>query len=125
MPTPEELLPRLEVLRNKAVVARNELRRLYANLPNDDPRIVVARHIKAVFSSSYLNLIHVHENLQERAWWRRQGFGNALRNGNIPDELEDYMTLLAIGLVVFPLSLFEAGPRRILTAFPLRPLTVT
>jgi hypothetical protein len=116
MLTPEALLPRIESLRNEAVEARNDLRVLYAGLTNDDPRVVVARHIKAVISSSYLSLIHLHENLQEPLWWHRQGFGAAVQAGTVLDELDDYMVLITANLIIYPFSLFEAGLRRIVRA---------
>lgn len=42
--------------------------------------------------------------------------GAAVANGNVPDELNDYVVLLTAGLIVYPFSLFEAGLRRIVRA---------
>jgi hypothetical protein len=114
--SPAELIPRLEALRNKAVRVRNELLELYQKLPTNDPRIVTARHIKSVISSSYLNLILVNENLQDPNWWRRQGFDVAIKKGTIQDELDDYMVLLTNAVILYALSLFEAGLRRVVRA---------
>jgi hypothetical protein len=113
---PDALLPRVEALRNKAVIARNSLIEVYPNLPKGDPRIVVARHIKAAVSSCYLSVIHLDENLLEESWWRRQGFDNAVQLGLVQDEIDDFVTLVAFSLVVTPFSLFEAGLRRIVRA---------
>lgn len=114
--TPEQLLPELQRLRNLAVEALNRLSTAYQHLDTNDPRRVVARHIKAVISTAFLNLIHVHENLQQPSWWIRQGFGAAVANGNVSDELEDAMTLLTASLMVYPFALFEAGLRRVVRA---------
>lgn len=116
MTTPAELIPRFETLRNHAVAARNDLSNTYSALPLGDPRRVLARHLKAVISSSYLNLIFLDENLQSREWWVRQGFQAAIDLGSVQDELGDYLTLLTASVVVYPFSLFEAGLRRIVRA---------
>lgn len=103
----------LETLRNEAVTVRNDLAAIYAQLPSTDPRVMTARHLKAIVSSTLLSWIHLEENVAEPAWWERT-FGTVPPAGQ--DEVTDYETLVTASFVVYSLSLFEAGLRRLVRA---------
>jgi hypothetical protein len=110
---------KLESLRNEAVGIRNDLSADYAALPLNDPRRVVARHIKAVVSSTYLNWIYLGDNVSRPRWWMAQ-FGQV--PPELQDEVTDYETLSAAACVLYPLALFEAGVRRFVRALDPRSL---
>ena len=108
-----QVVSSLEELRNEAVAARNQLAAHYGHLPSEDPRLVTARHIKAVVSSSYLSALQLDEHMSRPDWWRHT-FGEV--PPAVTDELEDYATLIAANLAVFPISQFENGLRRLVWA---------
>lgn len=113
MPQPEQVAAKLEALRNDLVTVRNALASRYSGLPTMDPRLVVARHIKAVASSTYLSWLYVTEDLARHEWWIEH-FGAVPPAGQ--DEVNDYETLTAAAFIVFSFSLFEAGTRRVVRA---------
>jgi hypothetical protein len=109
----DEVERALEQLRNDAVAVRNSLATEFDRLPLGDPRRVLARHIKAVVSSTYLNWINLAENVADPSWWQSQ-FGAVPPAAQ--DEVSDYEVLTTAAFVLYPLSLFEAGLRRIVRA---------
>jgi hypothetical protein len=104
---------KLADLRNDLVAHRNDLSQSYAELPPMDPRRVVARHLKAVVSSSYLSWIFLREELADKPWWQHH-FGQV--DPSFQDEVHDYEVFVAATCVLYPFSLFEAGMRRVVRA---------
>ncbi len=115
-PIPDELLERIQGLRDEAIEARNELFSLYQDLPGHDPRILVAGHLKSVVTSNYLSMIYVRENLVEPAWWNRHDLGAHARFGNVRAELDEYIVVLKSTLMIHSFALFETAVRRIVRA---------
>jgi hypothetical protein len=103
----------LQELRDEAVRVRNRLASDYNHLPLIDPRRVVARHIKAVVSATYLNWINLVDDVSDPTWWERH-FTTVPPAAQ--DEVSDYEVLTTLAFVVYPLSLCEAGARRVVRA---------
>jgi hypothetical protein len=115
----QKLMELLQDVRNEAVEARNRLFERYRDrFDRDDPRIVVARHLKAAYSASFLSMAHLVENLLEPAWWTSNpGTAHMLDQPDLlQDEIHDYGSYIAVGFIFNPFSLFEAGVRRVVRA---------
>jgi hypothetical protein len=109
--SPDSVGEQLRSLRNAAVEARNRLSdRWSSTVPEEDPRIVTARHLKATISSAYLAWNFLTEEMALPDWWR-------LKFGEIPpavqDELDDFAVFVTAGLMILSFSLFESSLRRI------------
>lgn len=119
MPDAEELAKKIEVLRNQAAEARNRLVAIYGDDDPMDPRILVARHIRAVVGSAYLSAIFIDECLELPDWWRshfREDHGGPISDEAASDQATYYWNFVTNGFVLFPFSLFEAGVRRAVRA---------
>jgi hypothetical protein len=110
-----DLVSNLEVLRHEAVQYRNALSSHFSALPPTDPRVGVARHIKASISSAYLASIFLDQHLRVPGWWMAT-FKRQFSQKEVQDDLDDFTTQIASNVIVTTLSLFEAGLRRILRA---------
>lgn len=110
-----ELVQRLENVRNHAVETRNDLRLVYEHLPLNDPRVVVARHLKAIASSCYLSAIYLSDSLSYGQWWALQ-FRQPIDRATTQDEVDDYFAVMTWNLLILGFSLFEAGLRRVVRA---------
>ena len=89
----------LESLRNDVVAVRNRLSDKYSDLPPSDPRRMVARHLKAVVSSSYLVARFLDEDLCQKQWWE-QKVNPRPSDQQVKDELDDLATMIAFDVVV-------------------------
>lgn len=114
--TIEELTDRLHEVRGYAGEVRNELRNMYrSQFAPADPRMEVARHIKAILSASFLSAVHMRENLRHPGWWAAR-FALTPTKPQAEEELQDYHDFIVLDVVVMPFSLFEAGLRRVVRA---------
>lgn len=111
-----DLLDHIRSLLSHATKARNDLFLKFQNLGLQDPRISVAGHLLDVASATFLNLVHVKDNLRNGEWWENHGFGGAVKAGMLPGLLENYMALITGSLMFFSFSLFESGIRRLVRA---------
>lgn len=110
------VLSALGGLRESAVARRNQLVSLYAArpLPLNDPRTVTARHLKAVASTTRLQVDHLARDLTNPAWWTTRyhtADGTPIPELVVRDELADYEKMCRFTLTVAGQSLFEAGMR--------------
>lgn len=111
-----DLLDHIKSLLSHATKARNDLFQKFQNLGLQDPRISVAGHLLDVVSATFLNLVHVKDNLRKGEWWENHGYGAAVKAGMLPGLLENYMALTTGSLMFFSFSLFESGIRRLVRA---------
>lgn len=112
--TAGDLTEALERARNIAAESRNRLVAAYPGLSNDDPRILIARHLRAAIDFAYWNSFMI-QHLASPQWYANRGFPQHLITQEMVTEtLDFYQTAVRQALVVNPFSLFEAGLRRIL-----------
>lgn len=110
-----DVMDEVERLQNIAAQARRDLRQDY-DLPFEDPRIEVARHLKAVLNSLYFDILALTEDFAREEWWLKRGLAHVRNSEEFSYMMEDYRSAKKAQLLFLSYSLLESGWRRLLRA---------
>lgn len=83
----------------------------FPELPTTDPRLMIVQHIRAVISATFLNSVHLVQNLTRPEFWK-EVYGETQREV-AEGEMEYYLATMSETLMVFSFSAFEANIRRL------------
>ena len=113
-----ETIKPLEAIQNECVASHQYLLGVYANrLPLTDPRLLTARQMVAPFRASLFDTVFARDCLMNLAWWDQPERRESLRKSNlIRDVVNDYVSVATTSFMVFPISVFESGLRRVVRA---------